>query len=91
MGRCAESARILACVAAAGLLGCSFAADYTGSRFRCQRDAPGECPEGQICVDGFCDEAPDAGAGETETEEPGDSIPASRPMSSRAPEVSSPR
>lgn len=46
------SAAVAACV---GLVGCSFPADYGGTRYQCMRDAPDECPPGYRCAGGFCE------------------------------------
>jgi hypothetical protein len=47
-----ESALLLASLL---VTGCSFKADYGGTRFRCDLDEPGACPPGQSCVSGFCE------------------------------------
>lgn len=55
---------------AVGLTACSFAADYDDTRFRCNPGDP--CPDGQMCMAGFCERGgetgdPDGGPGEDGT------------------------
>jgi hypothetical protein len=63
--RSGEIAAALGFAFVLALVGCSFPADYSGTRYRC--DPGDECPAGFSCVDGFCreesDGGPDAGEG----------------------------
>ncbi|MBZ0238973.1 MAG: hypothetical protein K8M05_42070 [Deltaproteobacteria bacterium] len=59
----------LAVVAAAGLTGCAFDADYAGTSLRCPASSP-RCPDGYTCVDEVCTRAGATDAGDGDGDAP---------------------
>lgn len=56
---------MLVAVAAAGLTGCSFDADYGGTNLRCPASSP-RCPDGYTCVNQVCTMGGDDDGGATD-------------------------